>query len=122
MVREMAANPNIPGPAGEEYRACTDHAQRIIASLKKVNTDIGVAKMEMLTTAMDFMRNVHGVPGKHGCVVCCYLCPACNSCPRHDYHWTVVRTGKGQKWSCCKCGEGYQVKAMNAYLFDSIHG
>ena len=75
MVREMAANPNIPGPAGEEYRACTDHAQRIIASLKNMSKDIGVAKMEMLTTAMDFMRNVHGVPGTHGCVVVCYLCP-----------------------------------------------
>ena len=75
LVREMADNPNIPGPVGEEYSACTEHAQQIIASLNKVNHDIGVAKMEMLTTAMDFMRNVHGVPGTHGCVVVCYLCP-----------------------------------------------
>ena len=70
-------------------------ARKFVNEIARLNKELGDIKFQQLTDAMDFIRCVFGTPGKIGCIVVCYLCSHCCSCPKYDYHWCVIEGAKG---------------------------
>ena len=117
VMKEMRHDPCLRGPDGVDFSQTNQWCTWFNEKLKFLSESIGEAKLQLLTDSMDFMRCLFGWAGKRGSIVVCYLCSKCKSCPKFDFHWCVVHTSKGDRWSCCGCGDVYSPGDPTAFLF-----
>ena len=116
VISEMRKNPLLRGPDGAAFDQGNIWCRQFVDQISKLNAELGEVKFQQLTDSMDFIRCLFGTPGQIGCMVVCYLCSGCLSCPKYDYHWCIVQGSKNW-WSCCKCQQLYSPSDPTAYLF-----
>ena len=116
VITEMKKNPLLRGPDGKAFDQSNGWCRKFVDEIARLSNELGEVKFQQLTDSMDFIRCLFGTPGQYGCIVVCYLCSHCKSCPKFDYHWCVVQTSKNW-WSCCKCQGAYSPGDPTAFLF-----
>ena len=112
----MKKNPELRGPDGKAFDESNRWCRKFVDEISRLKRELGDVKFQQLTDAMDFIRCLFGTPGQLGCIVVCYLCSHCYSCPKYDYHWCIIQGAKNY-WSCCKCQELYHPGDPTAFLF-----